>query len=290
MGEYSFDNFQYWFRYHSGNVWDVVGTSYSVEIAFVSDETVVTIFGGASEEVSAAIQLDFSKYMKRPEYQIGRHVLISPQTDCSLQYQSLLTGVYLEYHYQSCKDIAEMKFRYAQQGAAIEDRLNKMLEWLKQTDFYLAPASSAYHDSFAGGLAYHSLCVYNKMLELFAIPTFSHVGLASASLVALVHDWCKISYYEPYFKNVKDDRTGQWHQEQAWKVNQRGLPLGHGATSLFLVSRFINVTADEALAIRWHMGRWHCPEPELGELQKSNEVCPLVYLTQFADQLACVKY
>ena len=290
MGEYSFDNFRYWFKYHSGSVWDVVGTSYSVEVAFVSDETVVTIFGSASEEENAVIQLDFSKYVQRPEYQVGRHVLLNPNTDCSLSYQTLLAGTYLTYMFSSCSTLDELKAKYAQQGAQIEDRLSRMLDWLKQTDFYSAPASTVYHDSFCGGLAHHSLNVYNKMLDLIAVPAFKQVSVTSLALVALTHDWCKINYYESYLKNVKDDKTGQWHQEQAWKTNLKGIPLGHGVSSLFLVSRFINVTAEEALAIRWHMGRWHCSDLEVSELQKANETCPLVYLLQFADQLACVKY
>ena len=165
-----------------------------------------------------------------------------------------------------------------------------MLEWLHSTDFYVAPASTRFHESFPGGLLVHSLNVYNKMLDLIAVPAFKQVSVTSLALVALAHDWCKINFYESYLKNVKDDKTGQWHQEQAWKTNLKGIPLGHGVSSLFLVSRFINVTAEEALAIRWHMGRWHCSDVEVNELQKANETCPLVYLLQFADQLACVKY
>ena len=34
---------------------------------------------------------------------------------------------------------------------------DELLEWLKRTDFFTAPASTKYHGNFEGGLAAHSL-------------------------------------------------------------------------------------------------------------------------------------
>ena len=33
-------------------------------------------------------------------------------------------------------------------------------------------------------------------------------------------------------------------------------PFGHGEKSVFLISRFMRLTDEEALAIRWHMGAY----------------------------------
>lgn len=165
-----------------------------------------------------------------------------------------------------------------------------MVEWLRSTDFYTAPASTKYHDSYPGGLLVHSLRVYNEVVELLKLPKFREVSRPSAILASLVHDWCKIGYYEPFQKNVKNEVTGQWEKETAYKVNQKGIPLGHGVTSLYLAMRVMQIDPETALAIRWHMGRWSVCEPEFSELQKANSEHSIVYLIQFADQLACVNY
>lgn len=37
---------------------------------------------------------------------------------------------------------------------------DKLLEWLKSTDFFTAPASTRFHGAYPGGLVKHSLNVY----------------------------------------------------------------------------------------------------------------------------------
>lgn len=168
--------------------------------------------------------------------------------------------------------------------------LKSLLQWLRSTDFYRAPASTRYHEAYTGGLLVHTLNVYNNILELIKIPQFNSVDIHSAALVALTHDWCKIDYYESYEKNVKNETTSQWEKQLAFRTNQRGISLGHGVSSMFLVEKFFRLTPGEALAIRWHMGVFRVCNDEINELQQSNERYPLVHLLQFADQLSITEY
>lgn len=172
----------------------------------------------------------------------------------------------------------------------VRTRYSIAIDWLRTTDFYTAPASTRYHESFPGGLLLHSLNVYNKMIELSKIDTFKNVDIAQATICCLTHDWCKIGYYESFEKNVKNEKTGQWEKVPAYKVNQKGLPFGHGATSLYIVMKLLKLSDEQALAIRWHQGRWNVCECEQNEFQKANSSFPMVYLIQFADQLACTEY
>jgi len=41
---------------------------------------------------------------------------------------------------------------------------DKLLDWLNKTDFFFAPASGKYHSCFEGGLCFHSLNVYKRLL------------------------------------------------------------------------------------------------------------------------------
>lgn len=219
----------------------------------------------------------FNQFKETPQYQVGKIVQITGKSIGELidTYETLLAGVCL-----------------ATSGAHIvQKRMNVIFTWLRNTDFYKAPASSVYHESYVGGLLVHTLNVYNNMISLLQSPQFYGLSVYSIALVALTHDWCKIGLYESYDKNVKNQETGQWEQVKAFRKNQTGAPLGHGATSMFLVQRmFPNITLEEACAIRWHMGEYNVADNEMDELHKANAVYPLVYMIQFADRLACTDY
>lgn len=174
-------------------------------------------------------------------------------------------------------------------------RFFTMRTWLVSTDFFDAPASSRYHDSTQHGLLQHTLKVVEKLSELFECYSFerysSTYSFASAVLVALVHDWCKIGYYEKYCRNVKNENTGQWEQIDSFRIKEiTDTCLGHGVSSMFLANKFINLTEAEAEAIRWHMGEYNVAPNEMNELHEANAYNPFCYLIQFADRLACTKY
>ena len=170
--------------------------------------------------------------------------------------------------------------------------IRSLLDWLESTDFFVAPASSVYHDAHVRGLLLHTLRVYNKACDLWKIPEFADVNAHSFTLVALVHDWCKIGLYEQYEKNVKNDETGQWEKKLAYRrsVSTCIGSFGHGTTSLYLASRLFSLSNDEALAIRWHMGEYNVCDAEMNELHLSNETFPIVQMIQFADRLSITKY
>lgn len=226
------------------------------------------------------LEMQFQYWKSRPERKVGKLVNIEGQSLASLMdmYEELLIGAYL------LKTPSE-KIHIGQTGKYAE-----MIDWLRTTDFYKAPASTQYHESFVGGLIVHSLKVYNEAMWLLRLPKFKEVPIASVAFVALVHDWCKIGIYESYQRNVKNETTGQWEKVDSFKRNLTGLTLGHGTTSLFLASKYTNLTDDEAAAIRWHMNTWNICDAEINELQRCNEIYPLVHLIQFADQLSIVSY
>ena len=220
----------------------------------------------------------YKLYLQRPESYVGRPVPEDKFHDAET-YENLIVGLLAIKSKEMCPDLEAASARYS-----------ACISWLESTDFFFAPASTVYHESFPHGLLEHSFKVYNQILDLRNVEKFKNVSLISAAMCALVHDWCKIGNYESYNKNVKDETTGKWHQEDAYKFNMRGVPLGHGVTSMLIAPRFFGLTTDEALAIRWHMSYCRVCESEINELQLANEVYPLVHMLQFADQLAIVQY
>ena len=228
-------------------------------------------------ETVAAIMTDWQIYIQRPEYHMFSEDVYPDMID---EYESEFIG-----------SVLIKTFRSGHNPDTSWKRIGRCLDWLRTTDFYTCPASTQYHDSHAGGLLKHSLKVADRAMELAASPIFASIHLEDAVFTSLVHDWCKIGLYESYLKNVKDDVTGKWSQVTAYKyADNRGICLGHGVSSMYLVMQFFNISIDVAAAIRHHMGRWNCPDSEVNELQQANRRYPLVHLIQFADQLAIVDY
>lgn len=132
---------------------------------------------------------------------------------------------------------------------------DKLLEYLLNSDFFTAPASAKFHMAEVGGLCQHSINVYNRLLSLVKndlgddyASTYSDETLA---IVGLLHDVCKVNFYVVDYRNVKEN--GSWIQRPFFRVEER-FPFGHGEKSVFIISQFMRLTAEEAMAINWHMG------------------------------------
>lgn len=123
-----------------------------------------------------------------------------------------------------------------------------MVEWLTKTDFFTAPASTKFHGAYEQGLVEHSL---NVLTELKTSKNANRFSEESIIKVALLHDICKANFYVVDYRNAKID--GKWEQVPFYTVKD-DFPYGHGEKSVLLASRFIDLTDEEMMAIRWHMG------------------------------------
>ena len=133
-----------------------------------------------------------------------------------------------------------------------------LLEYLNRSDFFTAPASARFHGSYPGGLAEHSVNVYRCLADYLARERVQElygleVSAESAAVVALLHDVCKIGCYRAGTRNVKNETTGQWEKVPTFFYEDK-LPYGHGEKSVYIVSGFMKLSREEAMAIRWHMG------------------------------------
>lgn len=125
------------------------------------------------------------------------------------------------------------------------DGIEELIRYLQEeTDFFTAPASTKYHGAFAGGLLMHSI---NVCAELRLDPNSKVYPTETLIIVALLHDICKANCYHAEKRNVKEN--GVWVEKQVY-VFEDELPLGHGEKSLFLASKFIKLSDEEAAAIR----------------------------------------
>lgn len=169
---------------------------------------------------------------------------------------------------------------------------DKLLAWLETTDFFEAPASTRFHLSHPGGLVEHSIHVYHRLHDLLVSERqnrendpfieLSDNEEETIAICGLLHDICKANFYAVEMRNRKNEQ-GQWEKYPFYVVNDQ-LPYGHGEKSVYIISGFMKLTREEAMAIRWHMG-FSDNDFKAGGFSVGNafEKFPLALLTHMAD-------
>lgn len=139
-----------------------------------------------------------------------------------------------------------------------EDKLmyygyEKVLNNLQNTDFFTAPASTRFHDSFESGLIHHTFRVYNK-LKLLNDQLLLDFNDKQIFKVSLAHDFCKIDTYKIEMRNTKNE-LGEWVKVPYYTYDDSNFPYGHGEKSVQLAELYgLDLSLEEKMAVRWHMG------------------------------------
>lgn len=163
---------------------------------------------------------------------------------------------------------------------------DKLMNYLlgESSDFFSAPASTRYHGAYEGGLCEHSLHVYDCLKDyLERNRVQNEYGLSypdeSIAIVSLLHDICKVNLYRVSFRNAKNEQ-GVWEKVPYYEYHDT-LPYGHGEKSVYIVSSYMRLTREEAMAIRWHMG--FSGEENTNTIGKALEMYPLALAVHIAD-------
>ena len=162
--------------------------------------------------------------------------------------------------------------------------MDKVVEFLDENDFFVLPASTRYQNRETGGLANHSLSVYRFAMKLRdeAIAANPDVEQAlpadSVAIATLLHDTCKV------FNYAKGTANGTF-------LHNYRFPVGHGEKSVIALLRTgLQLTDEEIMAIRWHMGKYELPisesSQEYKDFQHAMKLTPLCDLIQRADKEA----
>lgn len=165
---------------------------------------------------------------------------------------------------------------------------DKLLDYLiNKCDFFISPASTRFHGSYDGGLAQHSLNVYHCLKDYLSRPRVKELykmsySEESVAIAALLHDLCKTDTYKRDFRNVKNE-AGVWERVPTYRTED-DLPYGHGEKSVYMISGFMRLTREEAMAIRWHMGFSGTEDNNL--VGRALEKYPLAFALATADMEA----
>jgi putative nucleotidyltransferase with HDIG domain len=130
---------------------------------------------------------------------------------------------------------------------------------LRVNGFFTAPASTKYHGAYEGGLYDHSVAVARELVNLTDKLGLKWTNPRSPRLIGMFHDLCKIDKYNKSENTDHfDDSTGKW--EYSYSYNDKVLIDGHGDKSVMLLSEYFQLTFEEVLCIRYHMGAYEKEE------------------------------
>jgi len=159
--------------------------------------------------------------------------------------------------------------------------IDDLVDWLSTSNFFTSPASTMFHGNYEGGLAAHSYKVYEefwRQAQHYNMP----VSQETAIMAGLLHDACKIDLYKP-----NELKSGKVSEAKPYKTEDLA-PLGHGEKSVMMLQKYIQLTDQEAMIIRWHMG----PYDKMWEdyADKVEGACPEAVLFHHADKEVSLIY
>jgi 23S rRNA maturation-related 3'-5' exoribonuclease YhaM len=117
------------------------------------------------------------------------------------------------------------------------DGINSLIKYLCNSDYFIAPASTSFHDSCPGGLCLHSLNLLHAFEEANS-QLNKPIPHDSVVICGLLHDLCKVNAY------VKTN--GGYSSVKGIK--------GHATLSILRINEHIQLTQQEDDIIRYHMG------------------------------------
>ncbi len=132
-----------------------------------------------------------------------------------------------------------------------------LVEDLKDSGFFTAPASTKYHGAFEGGLFEHSRNVTQVLITLTADNGLAWQRPESPYIIGMFHDLCKIDLYQHPYRTTglcADGNDVKEIDKEHWEYNPDVLLKGHGDKSVMLLSQYLQLTLEEILCIRYHMG------------------------------------
>ena len=152
-----------------------------------------------------------------------------------------------------------------------------LIECMENGGFFTAPCSGQFHLTKEGGLAEHSLNVFEKMLM---VRDSLGVNIPDESVIicGLLHDLGKMGDHNKpnYVENIL--KSGKVSESKPYVTNPDLSYVPHEVRSIAIAQRYIKLTEDEEFAILYHNGLY----TPLGNSYKGKET-PMSLLLHFAD-------
>ena len=157
-------------------------------------------------------------------------------------------------------------------------RWPKLMEWLEEKEYFIAPAAKDHHGAYKCGLMEHSFQVAYELEKITWCMGLKWERRESPGIIGLLHDVCKLDDYHTVSIGDEPAETGI-------ERNKERLYPGHGDKSLIMLMGLIDLTEEEKMCIRYHMGAF-TEKSEWEFYSRAVRRYPNVLWTHTADMIA----
>lgn len=160
-------------------------------------------------------------------------------------------------------------------------------DWLCGNGYFTAPASTKYHGNHEGGLFEHSIAVAKTLVELTKNNQLQWERDSSPVIIGLFHDICKIDQYKSQMSVLQaiDGTIINTVLPGKYEYRDDMLLKGHGDKSVMILASHIQLTEEEVMCIRYHMGAF-TEKSEWNDYTRAVRKFPNVLWTHQADMIA----
>jgi 23S rRNA maturation-related 3'-5' exoribonuclease YhaM len=187
-------------------------------------------------------------------------------------------------------------------GSVKREGVENLIKHLEGSPFFTDPASVNHHNAYEGGLADHSLNVF-QVLENFRklYPELEELE-ESVKIIGLLHDIGYVGCYQKTTKNVPmkgaDGKNKKNEYGKLIFIEKEGfdfypeaqLPYPPGHLSTLLIKQHMKLTKLEDLAIHWQRGIYDQPQHLWFTVDRAVKKHKLIMLTQFAKRESSLFY
>lgn len=162
-----------------------------------------------------------------------------------------------------------------------------LIDYLTDNGFFSAPASTKYHGACPGGLYEHSTNVYLRLKWMTETMMLNWQRPESPFIIGMFHDLCKMDQYQEVVDDPGKMMFGEEEpkdQKIHYEYRKDQILSGHGEKSIVLLSRFMTLTEEEILCIRYHMGAYQ--QEDWAGFDLAIRKYPTVLMTHTADMYA----
>lgn len=164
---------------------------------------------------------------------------------------------------------------------------NEFFIWLIEHGYFEAPASTKYHGAHEGGLfdhSYHVACILRNLTEANSL---AWQNSRSPIVIGLFHDICKIDQYKQAIEKVTSvvyDSDIKFSIPFRYEYRNDTLLKGHGDKSVMMLASHMQLTEEEVMCIRYHMGAFI--DEDWDNYTRAIRAYPNVLWTHHADMIA----
>ena len=158
--------------------------------------------------------------------------------------------------------------------------LTELSLYLDKIDYFNKPATTQYFKAYPGGLCQYALDLYYELAQLVNAYCAGKYTKADVVKVALFKDIYRAELYESYMKNVRNDQTGSWEIQPAFRYKEQRPTFGDINFSSYMIARrYIDFTEEQIEAIVQSATK----NEYAGDIHDIMRSYPLVALTKMAD-------